>query len=644
MKKRILSIILALAMLACMIPLGMVTVSAEPFTETHCNNRILIQFLYGSEYNDNNYLKYDDCYILTKDAFNKWQANDNTIKGLYDACFINATLDDNGVSGGYGHYTGEMIASIGMGEKKGTFNKLPVSDGEYVIPFEGDINWLPNDPGTWGEAENLLNTFVGVLASEEDYLVKEYGLSLCFISNEDDGHFNAYLDFNIDDPTTFPKFTPPHTHKAGTEWMTDGRAHWLACANEDGKCPFIGNDDAETVLNYEIAFSSYEGDALKTALSYNDTTDKHTMLMGRQGRVISGNTVSMTDGRTIIGLTEAQLNSIGNELIIVGCDDSDNNKQITVNVDCAYTWFYNMVNGEAVKINAEDCNCAAFVIIDDAEVGSEITGFGYYRVYNDTVSKDTLIGEALYAAPRTFKAVYDENGGANTLNFYYDTKDHSGDNKTVYENGTEQPIFDDYWQYQSDFIKSVVIAPTVIKYKGLTSTAGMFGYMYRAESFSGAQYLDVSEVTDMSSMFQDFGTYNTALNTVPDVSKWNTGKVTDMNSMFSCYGDSSTALTQAPDVSKWNVSNVTDMTSLFSRYGCASSKLAFTLDLSGWDVSKVTTTSGAFSSTANKGTFNVTIPKQTKDNATPNTTRYWYTTGTTSISSPSTAKLFTLAN
>ena len=58
---------------------------------------------------------------------------------------------------------------------------------------------------------------------------------------------------------------------------------------------------------------------------------------------------------------------------------------------------------------------------------------------------------------------------------------------------------------------------------------------------------DVSNVENMESMFEDFGSFNC------DISNWNVGKVTSMSYMF--YGCNKFNY----DLSNWNVSNVTDM-------------------------------------------------------------------------------------
>lgn len=80
---------------------------------------------------------------------------------------------------------------------------------------------------------------------------------------------------------------------------------------------------------------------------------------------------------------------------------------------------------------------------------------------------------------------------------------------------------------------------------------------------------DVSNVTDMESMFADCTKFNA------DLSKWDVSNVTGMQNMFiSCENFNS-------DLSKWDTSNVTNMNQMF----CDCS--VFNSDLSGWDVSKL---------------------------------------------------------
>ena len=81
---------------------------------------------------------------------------------------------------------------------------------------------------------------------------------------------------------------------------------------------------------------------------------------------------------------------------------------------------------------------------------------------------------------------------------------------------------------------------------------------------------DVSQVTDMSSAFEDRNVFN------GDLSSWNVSSVTDMDAMFFL----ASAFNQ--DITAWDVSNVTIMSGMF--YGA----LDFNQPLNDWDTSKVT--------------------------------------------------------
>ena len=86
-------------------------------------------------------------------------------------------------------------------------------------------------------------------------------------------------------------------------------------------------------------------------------------------------------------------------------------------------------------------------------------------------------------------------------------------------------------------------------------------------------HIDVSQVTDMSYLFEESGFDG-------DISKWDVSSVTNMERMF----DSSDF---NGDISNWNVSNVTNMECMFY-------SSFFDGDISKWHVSKATNMRGMF--------------------------------------------------
>ena len=105
-------------------------------------------------------------------------------------------------------------------------------------------------------------------------------------------------------------------------------------------------------------------------------------------------------------------------------------------------------------------------------------------------------------------------------------------------------------------------------------------------------FIDVSQVTDMSFLFRRDDTFTPDFN--GDISKWNVSNVKYMQSMF--WGS-----TFNGDISKWNVSNVTSMNNMF----CGS---CFNGDISKWNVSNVTDMSDMFCNSkfnGNLGRWNV---------------------------------------
>ena len=187
-----------------------------------------------------------------------------------------------------------------------------------------------------------------------------------------------------------------------------------------------------------------------------------------------------------------------------------------------------------------------------------------------------------------------------TLTFYYDNL-RSSRTGTTYDLGSWPGWYSD-GNYAN--VTKAVIASSFANARP-TYTCLWFNRMGNLESITGMEYLNTSQVTDMSWMFTDceklasldVSHFNTAkvtnmsymfrackLLTSLDVSSFNTSKVTDMESMFaSCSGLTSL------NVSNFNTANVTNMHGMFN--GCSS---LTSLDVSNFNTAKVTDMSYMF--------------------------------------------------
>lgn len=124
-------------------------------------------------------------------------------------------------------------------------------------------------------------------------------------------------------------------------------------------------------------------------------------------------------------------------------------------------------------------------------------------------------------------------------------------------------------------IKRIVFEKPV---KLSNDSSHLFYKLEQLETIEGVSNLDVSEVTNMNSMFK-----MTALKQL-NLSNWDTSKVTTMNNMFG-----TVKTLKQLDLSKWNTSNVTDMGYMF--YEATSLQQ---LNVSNWDTSKVTNMNSMF--------------------------------------------------
>lgn len=89
------------------------------------------------------------------------------------------------------------------------------------------------------------------------------------------------------------------------------------------------------------------------------------------------------------------------------------------------------------------------------------------------------------------------------------------------------------------------------------------------KDFSGIENWNVSNVLNMTSMFEDAKYFNA------DISKWDTSNVERMNSMFK------RAESFNQDISSWKTFYVEDMYQMFA------GAVSFNQDLSNWDISNV---------------------------------------------------------
>ena len=182
--------------------------------------------------------------------------------------------------------------------------------------------------------------------------------------------------------------------------------------------------------------------------------------------------------------------------------------------------------------------------------------------------------EAQMAAEDEPYAVLSENN--TILTFYYDT------NKSAYRDALSVGPFDAYatrWDGHSADITTVVFDASFANDTILSSTSNWFHDCSNLTNITGLEYLNTSNVTDMSLMFQNCSNLLSI-----DVSKFNTAKVINMEHMFmGC-----SALTSL-DLNNFNTANVTNMGMMF--FGCSGLSL---LNVSSFNTANVTNMYGMF--------------------------------------------------
>ena len=114
----------------------------------------------------------------------------------------------------------------------------------------------------------------------------------------------------------------------------------------------------------------------------------------------------------------------------------------------------------------------------------------------------------------------------------------------------------------------------LIENKTIINMSYMFENCIQLNSLPDISKWNTKNVTDMGEIF-----YNCeSLISLPDISKWNTQNVTNISGIFSWCK----SLISLPDISKWNTKNVTDMRSMFEN--CYS--LISLPDISKWELNK----------------------------------------------------------
>ena len=191
-----------------------------------------------------------------------------------------------------------------------------------------------------------------------------------------------------------------------------------------------------------------------------------------------------------------------------------------------------------------------------------------------------------------------------TLSFFYDTKRASREGTTWGINEKQQvdervePAWTGTYKNPNTTTTKAVVDASFANFSP-TSTASWFRHFEVLTAIEGLQYLNTSEVTNMSVMFSGCSSLTTL-----DLKNFNTSNVTDMRGMFhGCSGLTNLDLKNfntskvkdmglmfyscsdltSLDLKNFNTSNVTEMDGMF--YGCSALK---SLDLSSFNTSNVT--------------------------------------------------------
>ena len=225
--------------------------------------------------------------------------------------------------------------------------------------------------------------------------------------------------------------------------------------------------------------------------------------------------------------------------------------------------FYNcssLVGGRGTTYNASNPMDKTYAHIDGGPSNP-----GYF----------TAEGDEPWTGPEAYACYTPSN---TTLTFYYDTQ-RSSRSGTTYDlnTGENEPG----WKTDGTNanVTKVVFNSSFANARPTTTYAWFLG-MGNLQSITGMSYLNTSEVTNMSQMFQ-----NCYQLTSVDLSHFNTSKVTIMGFMF-YYCNSLTSL----DLSSFNTSKVTEMDYMF--FYCYALRTIYVGN--GWSTAAVTNSTSMF--------------------------------------------------
>ena len=196
-----------------------------------------------------------------------------------------------------------------------------------------------------------------------------------------------------------------------------------------------------------------------------------------------------------------------------------------------------------------------------------------------------LLAPPQRAQAQTREAYVAQSADKTTLTFYYDalrstrTGTTCGIEETKREGNNTFPAWAGTWKVADSTTTRVVFDVSFRDFRP-TSTARWFCHYRALKQIEGLEYLNTSEVKDMSSMF-----WGCSALTSLDLKNFNTKNVTDMRGMFS-----DCATLTSIDLKNINTQNVTDMSGMF--LGCAA---LTSLDLQHFNTKNVTDLSSMFS-------------------------------------------------